>query len=678
QHVNDVVPSQPTPSVPKRPSAETINVDKDAPPDHLPNKCRHQEVDFSLELREQLHEKQAAVGRLKNKMRKQGRVFQEERQQLKKRYENLLQTTIDDFQGHTDMLSGLQALLQQREAELSSLRNKLKYEQEQSENQERLWEQVQNDHQQAAEQHTSKLDKFRQHFMLKIRSWMEEIQTSKTAKIEAHTQEHVAKLNEIQSQMEEIQASKTTEIEARVQEHVAKLKEVMQAEKEQELANIEQRYSCSHKNVPTAPQHNDPPDLPMDCEPTGTHQRQPEGVPTPSMQRPTPIQHPPPTPSLNAIKRIRKTWGISTRTRLIGIDIGNDQREAPALPSSIDPVSEGADNMPEINPIDVPSMIDAISKGVEVAIRNIFVNGNHLPTPARNPGTKRMMIKYFSLRRKQTFQSIAEVHQLFKGVLGITQDIDIIAYDTAAPKDVHEYEYEDGPSPDHDNLAFDLSHNYLSPWNTYILEHLLRELQEHCSKEKWPVTRSDNYIREILKDQYKRLRTVWLGAQPKLTTRGVAETPFETEAQLVEERKKAAKESRQTTRRRNKYYRRIAVLKYMIMIKSDGKAPPGEADIDVASWQWLHHLIETLGEHGMSSEESSVENGVENVLCVKQMEWQRNIDHELEIIDHERVLDNDIFSAQGSKPLPRKWATDNPPTSRNPVNGLPLALYDSA
>ncbi|KAF9233011.1 hypothetical protein BU15DRAFT_80558 [Melanogaster broomeanus] len=517
QHVNDVVPSQPTPSGPKRPSAETIDVDKEAP-DHLPDKCRHQEVDFSLELREQLYVKEAAVGRLKNKMREQGRVFQEERKQLKKRYENLLQTTIDDFQGHTDMLSGLQALLQQREAELSSLRNELK---EQSENQERLWEQFQNDHRQAAEQHTSELDKFRQQFTLEIRSRMEEIQTSKTAEIKARTQEHVvklneirsrmeeiqtskmaeiearaqehvAKLNEIRSQMEEIQASKTTEIEARVQEHVAKLKEVMQAEKERELANIEQRYSRSRKNVSTTPQCNDPPDLPMDCEPTGTGQ--PEGVPTPSMQRPTPIQHPPPTPSLDAIKRIRKTWGISARTRLIGIDIGNDQREASAVASSIDPVSAGADNVPEINPVDVPSMIDAISKGVEAAIRNIFVNGSHLPTPARNPRRKKNDDRVLQLEKEADLAEhrnfiLAEVRRLFKDKLGITQDIDIIAYDMAAPKDVHEYEYEDGPSPDHDNLAFDLSHNHSSPWNTYILEHILRELQERCSEEmKHPKT----------------------------------------------------------------------------------------------------------------------------------------------------------------------------------------------
>ena len=52
---------------------------------------------------------------------------------------------------------------------------------------------------------------------------------------------------------------------------------------------------------------------------------------------------------------------------------------------------------------------------------------------------------------------------------------------------------------------------------------------------------------EILKDRYKRLRTVWLKAQPKLTLRGVLEMPTETEAQLVEERLQVARESRQAT-----------------------------------------------------------------------------------------------------------------------------------
>ncbi|KAI5997113.1 hypothetical protein EDD15DRAFT_2364586 [Pisolithus albus] len=80
----------------------------------------------------------------------------------------------------------------------------------------------------------------------------------------------------------------------------------------------------------------------------------------------------------------------------------------------------------------------------------------------------------------------------------------------------------------------------------------------------------------------------------------------------------------------------------------------------------------------MSSEESSVENGIENVLRVKKLEWRKNINKELEIVDLQRILDKDIFCSQGSKPLPRKHAPDNPISSQAPVVGLPMALYDDA
>ena len=123
-----------------------------------------------------------------------------------------------------------------------------------------------------------------------------------------------------------------------------------------------------------------------------------------------------------------------------------------------------------------------------------------------------------------------------------------------------------------------------------VLELLLRELQEHCSNEEWTITQPDNYIRDVLKDQCKQLWTAWIG----------------------------------------------------------------DANVDLSRWKWLHCLLKTLGEHGMSSKESSLENGIENVLQVKQMYWQRNIDHELDIIDHECIIDSESFSTQGLKPLPRK------------------------
>jgi len=112
------------------------------------------------------------------------------------------------------------------------------------------------------------------------------------------------------------------------------------------------------------------------------------------------------------------------------------------------------------------------------------------------------------------------------------------------------------------------------------------------------------------------------------------------------------------------------VLDNIIAIKSE------DLNDDLPSWKWLQRLIKTLGEDGMSSEESSVENSVTNVLRVKNMDWRRNIEKELEIVDLQRIIDKDIFSPQGSRPLPRKRAPDNPVTSRDPVMGLPKVLYD--
>jgi len=80
------------------------------------------------------------------------------------------------------------------------------------------------------------------------------------------------------------------------------------------------------------------------------------------------------------------------------------------------------------------------------------------------------------------------------------------------------------------------------------------------------------------------------------------------------------------------------ILDTIITIKSE------DLHDDLLSWKWLQRLIKTLGEDGMSSEESSVENSVTNVLRVKNMDWRRNIEKELEIIDLQRVIDKDIFS----------------------------------
>ncbi|KAG1865296.1 hypothetical protein F4604DRAFT_1538517, partial [Suillus subluteus] len=162
------------------------------------------------------------------------------------------------------------------------------------------------------------------------------------------------------------------------------------------------------------------------------------------------------------------------------------------------------------------------------------------------------------------------VRRLFKDVFSISQDSDFMLHEPASHDDVYAYEYEDGPGPNCNRLAFDLKGGPKSPWNDKVVGLLLEELHRRGDQESWPFRRSETYFKEVLQDRYKRLRTVWMAAQPK-------------------------------------------------------------------------KLVRTLGEAGMSSEESDVENDIETVLRVKNMTWRRAIERELDIIDHQRMLDDDIF-----------------------------------
>ncbi|KAI6094496.1 hypothetical protein EDD16DRAFT_1721629 [Pisolithus croceorrhizus] len=421
------------------------------------------------------------------------------------------------------------------------------------------------------------------------------------------------------------------EIETHVQDEVTRLSSMLQAQKERELANIEQHYARL-KNLTTSSL-------------SSAHNTK---------------------STVDAIKRIRRSRGVSKQTQLIGVDIDDNPADPtdPTDPAGFTSerheaetgekaVPGSQDDQPTSPP--VSAMVEAITKSVETTLRTLLESGGDF-----SENHKLQLEKATEPNYHRDF-ILAKVRRLFKEKLGIVQDIDFITHAPASAADVHAYEYEDGPSPDTDKIAFNLAWNYSSPWNTFLLSFLLCKFQLCCTSEAWPIRKEDDYVEEILWECYKRLRTLWRNAQPKLTTKGVPETPAEHEARLVEDSRRLGKE---------KYHRRKTVLDRIVAMKSE------TSDDDLGSWKWLQRLINTLGEHSMSSEESSVENGIENVLRVKKLEWQRNIDKDLEIVDLQRVLDKDIFCSQGSKPLPRKCAPNNPISSRVPVVGLPMALYD--
>ncbi|KAI6138673.1 hypothetical protein EDD17DRAFT_1516851 [Pisolithus thermaeus] len=452
----------------------------------------------------------------------------------------------------------------------------------------------------------------------------------------------------MRSQFDSLQATRMAEIDTRVREEVTKLSSTLQVEKERELANIEQRYARFRKPAYVA-KHFD-----AETDPRQDHFQ--------AVLRPA---HRKAEGSQSERGSLESKW-MANKSKSYYKDNGLDREST--LPEGCKETGGGATPSTQDDQLDPPpvtAVVEAVTKSVETALRTLLESGGHFSigaiprSPRQTPRRRRQENHKLQLEKAMEPNHhrdfILSCH-LFKEKLGITQDIDFITHVPANAGDVRAYEYEDGPSPDTDNVAFDLTQNHSSPWNSFILSFLLREFQARCTQEAWPIRKDDDYIEEVLHERYKRLRTLWRNARPKLMAKGLIEMPAEQEARLVEENLI------------QKYHRRKTVLDRIVTMKSE------VPDDDLHSWQWLQRLIKSLGEHGMSSEESSVENGIENVLRVKKMEWQKNIDKELEIIDLQRILDKDIFCSQGAKPLPRKRAPDNPTSSRAPVTALPTGI----
>ncbi|KAG2050202.1 hypothetical protein BDR06DRAFT_974720 [Suillus hirtellus] len=135
-----------------------------------------------------------------------------------------------------------------------------------------------------------------------------------------------------------------------------------------------------------------------------------------------------------------------------------------------------------------------------------------------------------------------------------------------------------------------------------------------------------------------------MAMQPKGTVKGILETPIEVEKRLIMKKDETLKATHQMMRQRNKYRHREAVVDNLVKQMAD------KNEEDLPAWRWLQRLIRTLGEGAV--------------------EW------EMDIVNHQRLMDDDIFTPQGSKPM--KWihAARNPMTSRAQVDGLPKVLYN--
>ena len=91
----------------------------------------------------------------------------------------------------------------------------------------------------------------------------------------------------------------------------------------------------------------------------------------------------------------------------------------------------------------------------------------------------------------------------------------------------------------------------------------------------------------------------------------------------------------------------------------------------------MRKLIKLLGEEGMSSDESEVDEELGIfVFRPKEMPWRPNVEKVMAIIDKQRMVDRDIYSFKGSKPGPRSRNKKKGTSRRRPPAGLPRSLYD--
>lgn len=103
----------------------------------------------------------------------------------------------------------------------------------------------------------------------------------------------------------------------------------------------------------------------------------------------------------------------------------------------------------------------------------------------------------------------------------------------------------------------------------------------------------------------------------------------------------------------------------------------GDSHGDLEIWEWLAGVLGRLGHEGMSSDDSSVE-GHETVYRVKILNWQRQIQNYLDIIDQQRKLEPSIYTGRGSKGVKRVRVEGYHSSTRDPVVGLPRSFYDDS
>jgi hypothetical protein len=77
----------------------------------------------------------------------------------------------------------------------------------------------------------------------------------------------------------------------------------------------------------------------------------------------------------------------------------------------------------------------------------------------------------------------------------------------------------------------------------------------------------------------------------------------------------------------------------------------------------------------MSSDDTDT-GDIGTIYRVKILVWRRNVDKYVQMIDNERKMSADIFSASGAKSVTRVRSPKNLESVRQPPTELPATLFD--
>ncbi|KAF8584561.1 hypothetical protein K439DRAFT_1616648 [Ramaria rubella] len=362
-------------------------------------------------------------------------------------------------------------------------------------------------------------------------------------------------------------------------------------------------------------------------------------------------------PTRDFLKKLKKKHrGISDRTTLVGF---SDDPADPDLQQHSTAGSSIPNNM-ETLPSKVPSK----------------VGGQRKQNRTSNHDEELEKEIKFELPEQQMMH-LMHVCNLFKDIFQIEQNSDFIAHESA-PAEQGLAHKAGKIQPNHDDLHFDMWHGPETPWNSVVLNILLQKLMAEEEKAHWDLPdRSAAYYSTLLEERYIRAKTAWRDGRPKRTDTGEEETSEDIATHLIDKRENYLKATRtykwrETLTNGEKFERRIKTAESMVALKKDAGAT--EAII----WQWLLDMLKTLGQDGMSLEESDYEtnDSIHSVLHPKNLPWRHNIKEELKILDDQRHLDQDIFAPQGAKPVQRIHSPRNPQTNQKPPTGLPKIFYD--